>query len=115
MSSSATELRGVCLETLNVEKLVKYYEVILNIKSEGNNIHSVFKKANLAIYNPKLGENRLINHSAIQEKSFVLMFEVDNVDDEYDRLIAEGIEIVSSPEDKPWGTRAMSVLDPEGN
>ena len=109
------EFRGICLETRNVEKLVAFYEIVLEMKADGNNVHSSFSRANLAIYNPELGENRIISELENKRNNFVLMFEVGNVDEEYERLKKCKIEMLSIPESKPWGTRAFSFLDPLGN
>ncbi len=41
-------------------------------------------------------------------------FEVDDVDQEYDRLMSRGLEVVMPLEDHPWGDRGFSVNDPNG-
>lgn len=45
------------------------------------------------------------------------MFEVDNVDDEYERLenLDIKIEFTSEPRTYPWGARAFGFKDPDGN
>ncbi len=47
-------------------------------------------------------------------KGLILSFEVDDVDAEYRRLKAEGLEIVQDLVDKPWGERSFVVDDPNG-
>ena len=46
---------------------------------------------------------------------FVLDFLVDDVDAEYERIAALGVDWVMPPTDQPWGSRAMIFADPEGN
>ena len=45
----------------------------------------------------------------------VLDFLVDDVDAEYERIAALGVDWVMPPTDQPWGCRAMIFADPEGN
>lgn len=40
---------------------------------------------------------------------------VDDLDALYQELIERGIRVDESPQDTPWGTREMRVLDPDGN
>ena len=44
-----------------------------------------------------------------------LEFLVDNVDREYERLVAAGIEIPNPPVTYPWKWRAIGFKDPVGN
>lgn len=44
-----------------------------------------------------------------------LEFAVDDVDAEYERLLAAGVEIASAPVTYPWGWRAIGFKDPDGN
>jgi len=41
-------------------------------------------------------------------------FSVDDVDREYERLLACGLEVVMPLEDHPWGDRGFSINDPNG-
>jgi predicted enzyme related to lactoylglutathione lyase len=46
----------------------------------------------------------------------VLIFAVDNVDEEVRRLTEMGVEMVSKPQDQEaWGLRVAHLRDPEGN
>lgn len=40
---------------------------------------------------------------------------VDDVDAFYREISGRGVKVQEPPEDTPWGTREMSVLDPDGN
>lgn len=49
------------------------------------------------------------------EKSMI-SFEVENVDDSYQKLLSKGIEFVNQPTDMPdWGMRMVHFRDPEEN
>ena len=45
----------------------------------------------------------------------ILDFLVDDVDAEYERVKALGVEWVMPPATQPWGNRSMIFRDPEGN
>lgn len=45
----------------------------------------------------------------------ILDFLVDDVDAEYERIKALGVEWVLPPTTQPWGNRNMIFRDPEGN
>jgi catechol 2,3-dioxygenase-like lactoylglutathione lyase family enzyme len=44
-----------------------------------------------------------------------LHFEVEDVDAQYERLHAAGVEFDGPPSDKPWGWRVASLRDPGGH
>jgi catechol 2,3-dioxygenase-like lactoylglutathione lyase family enzyme len=44
----------------------------------------------------------------------LVAFVVDDVDAEYERLIAEGVEITTPIETEPWGERYFQMTDPNG-
>jgi catechol 2,3-dioxygenase-like lactoylglutathione lyase family enzyme len=46
------QLKGVCINTNNVPRLVDFYSKVLGVKAEGDDTHSVFDQVNLAIWNP---------------------------------------------------------------
>ncbi len=50
--------------------------------------------------------------SATDGRGFWLNLDVADADAEFRRLSAAGLEIVSPPEDKPWGDRMFVVRDP---
>jgi uncharacterized glyoxalase superfamily protein PhnB len=44
----------------------------------------------------------------------LVVFVVDNVDDEYARLQREGVQITTPIQTEPWGERFFQVTDPNG-
>ena len=44
----------------------------------------------------------------------LVVFVVDDVDGEYERLRAEGVTVVTPTETEPWGERYCQVADPNG-
>jgi lactoylglutathione lyase len=43
-----------------------------------------------------------------------VLFLVDNVDAQAERLRGLGLEFLSGPVDRPWGHRTLHLLDPDG-
>lgn len=52
--------------------------------------------------------------SPAEGRGFWLSLDVPDADAEYARLLALGVDVVSPPEDKPWGERHFLVRDPNG-
>lgn len=54
------------------------------------------------------------SEGAAPTQSVELWWLVDDVDAVYSNLSAQGVEIISKPEDKPFG-RTLSIMDPAGH
>jgi predicted enzyme related to lactoylglutathione lyase len=50
-----------------------------------------------------------------QRQETVLDFLVSDVDAEYERIAALGVDWVMPPTTQPWGSRSMIFRDPDGN
>jgi predicted enzyme related to lactoylglutathione lyase len=108
------ELQGVCIHTHNVPRLVDFYSIVLGLKAEGEGNHSAFREVKLAIWNPGYIEE---SKARKDDRYMTLMFQVENVDAEYERLknLDSFILFNSEPTDYPWGCRAFGFKDPDGN
>ncbi len=51
---------------------------------------------------------------AFNGQGMILGLEVLDVDAQYERLSAEGVPFVQSPQDNPWGDRSCICIDPAG-
>jgi catechol 2,3-dioxygenase-like lactoylglutathione lyase family enzyme len=67
----------------------------------------IFLRVGLATFRPE----RLRERSA---DGLLVVFVVDDVDSEHDRLIGEGVPITTPLETEPWGERYFQVTDPNG-
>lgn len=55
-------------------------------------------------------------HLVQGQDNVVLVFSVDNVDEQYDLMKRQGIKFITPPTDQPdWGIRIAHIRDPEGN
>jgi uncharacterized glyoxalase superfamily protein PhnB len=110
---------GLSLITDNVSKLVKFYEMIFGVKSNGDQIHSTLHiyGLDLAIYskNASIDDMKFIYRNDANYGYTTLMFLVENIDLEYNRLLNKNIEFITKPTLYPWGTKAFHFRDPDGN
>jgi predicted enzyme related to lactoylglutathione lyase len=93
----------VCLLTSDVVRLANFYKTLFNIHQ-----FILSEETTLTVYND--GIERKINPHNI-----CIAFTVNDVDVEFERLKALGVEIVSPPAIRPWGAKNMSFLDPDDN
>jgi len=109
---------GICLITENVPSLAAFYAQILGVEADGDETHVEMRTdgAGLAIYSVT-GMESLAPGSMAGAGcgSFTISFEVQNVDAEYERLKAIGVEFVKLPATHPWGARSCWFRDPDGN
>lgn len=101
----------VGLLTNDVVKLANFYKSFLAIDNGSNdNVHQtiISKETMLTIYN----DSSLKNNN---NQNMCLAFTVNNVDEEYKKLLALGVEIIEGPTTRPWGARNMSFYDPDHN
>jgi uncharacterized glyoxalase superfamily protein PhnB len=109
---------GICSVTNNVAVLADFYAKVLGVKTEGNDVHVELNTegAGIAIFSAEGMESmapRSMQGAGCG--SFTTMFEVEDVDAEYERLKALDVEFVMPPTTHPWGARSFWFRDPDGN
>ena len=109
---------GICLVTNNVPEMVDFYTKVLGVKAEGDDVHTVLDTdgAGIAIFSTEGMESmapRSVQGAGCG--NFTTMFEVEDVDAEYERLKALDVEFVMLPTTHPWGARSFWFRDPDGN
>jgi len=112
-------LVNTCLITSDVDRLVSFYETVLETKAKRTGAdYAEFPTSAgvLAIFSAKAQEAYIpgsaepgANHSVILE------FRVADPDAEYKRLGALVRTWVKPPTTQPWGTRSVYFRDPDGN
>jgi len=110
---------GICLITENVPRLVEFYRNILDTSFSGNDLHSESKVggAYFAIYS-RAASNEQMQFglgSVHGTGNVTLMFKVDDVDLEYERIRPLLSDTIAEPKTYPWGARAFHFFDPDGN
>jgi predicted enzyme related to lactoylglutathione lyase len=101
----------VALLTNDVKKLADFYKLLLGVDNGSDaNIHQtiISEETMLTIYNDGTHKNNA-------NQNICLAFTVDDVDEEYKRLLDLGVEIIEKPTLRPWGAKNMSFYDPDRN
>lgn len=113
------KLTHSCIITQNVQTLAAFYKEVLQIEPQfygddyvefptGIGVLSIFSlnaHEELAKDSAKPASNRCLE----------LEFNVDNVDDDYNRLQQLRVEMVKHLTTQPWGNRSFYFRDPDGN
>ena len=112
------QFRGVCLITQDVPRLHKFYQDVLQVEVEGDAHFVAFESTGvpLTLFHPD-GMEQMAPGSMQNAGSgnVVLEFEVEDVDQEYTRLLESNVLIVKPPTTQPWGLRSVWFHDPDGN
>ena len=108
----------------DVEKMVLFYRDILGFESDWDGRpYASFKVSDdgLFMFDRKLFAEAM-NRPYEPPKGFNLTMEIGvgvptkaDVDQEYVRLMALGVNSVQEPKTQPWGQRNFWITDPEGN
>ncbi len=110
---------GLCLITDDVPRLVRFSERLAGVAADGDEIHAeiLVEGVGLAIYDKAAAERdmRLDFAEHFGAGRVSLGFTVEDVDAEYERLLALGIAFVTAPRTHPWGWRSAQLRDPDGN
>lgn len=113
---------GICLVTNNVPALADFYTKVLGVSAEGDDTHRELhtEGAGIAIFSTQGMESMAPGSmqgagAGAGNGNVTLMFEVKDVDAEYERLKTLGVEFVKLPETHPWGARSFWFHDPDGN
>lgn len=109
---------SVCLITADLPRLRAFYAAVLRITPEGDDTFTSFALpgAGLALFGEADMERMAAGSTrGVGRGACVLELRVDDVDDEHQRLLALGVDIVKPPASYPWGSRSVWFRDPDGN
>ena len=101
----------VCLLTNDVRRLAGFYKQLLGVENGSDDETHQFiisEGTALTIYNDGTVKNN-------QNQNICLAFTVDDLDKEYEIVLAMGARIIESPTKRPWGAVNMSFYDPDNN
>ena len=118
-SSQPAALVNTCLITGDVDRLVSFYEKVLQTKAKRVSAdYAEFPTSAgvLAVFSAK-AQQAYVPGSAEPgaNRSVILEFRVADPDAEYKRLGALVKTWVKPPTTQPWGTRSVYFRDPDGN
>lgn len=101
----------VCLLTNDVPRLASFYKQLLGADNGSDDkVHQfiIAEETSLTIYNDGTVKNN-------QNQNICLVFTVDDIEKEYEKVRALGAEVTEPPTRKPWGAVSMSFRDPDNN
>jgi predicted enzyme related to lactoylglutathione lyase len=105
--------------TADINRLVQFFEEATGVTAKwltGDFAEMVTSSFTLAIGSTRtlafFGEG--VAHPAAN-KSVIIEFLVENVDDDYQRIRDLTGDIVQKPTTMPWGNRSLLFRDPDGN
>lgn len=101
----------VCLCTNDVITLANFYKKLFGINNcSDDEVHQtlIAEETQFTIYNDGSRKNN-------NNQNISLAFTVEDIDLEYEKLLAMGAEIIEKPTRRPWGTVNMSFFDPDRN
>jgi uncharacterized glyoxalase superfamily protein PhnB len=114
ITSSAVSL-NVSDERTSAEFLIRHFGFAEEMATDGfvslarpdAGMNVIYLRTGLASFKPEHLRGR-------HADGLLLVFVVEDVDAEYSRLEAEGVEFTTSIETEPWGERYFQVSDPNG-
>jgi predicted enzyme related to lactoylglutathione lyase len=103
--------------TDDVEGLAAFYSTLVGTPVALNEYYVEVPAgaASVGLSKCRFTEYRADRPGQPQRQETVLDFLVSDVDAEYERIAALGVDWVMPPTTQPWGSRSMIFRDPEGN
>ena len=112
------KFEGVCLLTTDVPRLAKFYSTVFASEAEGDHAHCVIQAGGLglAIWHPEGLEQRIEGYPLnVRRNCYSLMFSVEDLDAEYERIKKLNVEFTELPSAHSWGAKSFAFIDPDGN
>ena len=110
---------GISLVTNDVPGLTDFYtKVLIGVEAEGDDVHVELKNEGAGMTLFSISGMEELAPGSMQGAgtgNFIIGFEVEDVDAEYDRLKEFEVEFIKTPKTHPWGTRSLWFRDPDGN
>ena len=106
----------VILYVDDLERSLSFYRLLLGVvgaRRSETYAELVLENCRLGFYLREAAPDLLGRSS--EGSGAELLFLVEDVDAEADRLRSAGVRILSGPLDRPWGHRTVHVEDPDGH
>jgi lactoylglutathione lyase len=107
----------VILYVDDLDRAMAFYRSVLRVEGERRSA----TYAEMRLSNAKLGFYlrdalpELIGRPGGPGPSAEVVFLVEDVDAEAERLRGDGVRIIAGPVDRPWGHRTLHLEDPDGH
>lgn len=116
---SSTNLVSIRIITADIKRLVQFFEAATGITAKW--FTEDFAELQSTSFTLAIGSTKTLAFfgQGIAEpsanKSIIIEFFVENVDDDYRRIKELTHEVVQEPTTMPWGNRSLLFRDPDGN
>ena len=101
----------VGLLTNDVCRLADFYKRLLGIENGSDDpVHQclIAEETTLTIYNDGTAKNN-------QNQNICLAFTVEDIEQEYQKVLALGAKVLEGPTKRPWGAINLRFCDPDNN
>ncbi|GHP01141.1 hypothetical protein KSF_111880 [Reticulibacter mediterranei] len=112
------KFHAIRLLVKNFHESLAFYRDVLGFSGWQNDDleYAYFEEQQLALFARGRMVNLIGEGDPTSSSQCVLQFEVDEVDDAFDRLQKKGIHFITRPTDMTeWGSRVAHFRDPDGN
>lgn len=105
--------------TADIKRLVQFFEKATGVSAKW--LTDDFAEIVTSFFPLAIGSTRTLAFfgegvaQPAANKSVIIEFLVENVDDDYERIKNLTSEIVQKPTTMPWGNRSLLFRDPDGN
>lgn len=105
--------------TADIKRLVQFFEKATNLTAKWST--DDFAEIVTGSFTLAIGSTRTLAFfgegvaQAAANKSVIIEFLVENVDNDYDRIKDLTLDIIQKPTTMPWGNRSLLFRDPDGN
>ncbi|MGH9117094.1 MAG: VOC family protein [Acidimicrobiales bacterium] len=121
MTLNLRDLDYVVLVVTDLDRSLRFYRDVLGLPlghRSGSYAQMATGRTRLAMYERTAMAGTVgfdVSIPSTDAPGFELGFKVDDVDDAFAALVAEGAAPVTPPTDRPWGQRTAYVRDPDGH
>jgi len=115
---TGTTLASVRLVTDDVDRLTAFYELVTGVPAD--RLTPDFAELRTAAGTLAVGHTRTValfapgSADPAANRTAIVEFRVDDVDDAAARLADTAVETVAPPTTMPWGNRSLLLRDPDG-
>ena len=92
---------------LGFSESMAFEDKMVSPTREGVGFNLIFLQTGLGTFKPK-------HLAGSAKEGLLIVVVVDNIDAEYERLVREGVPVVTPIETEPWGERYFQMADPNG-
>ena len=119
MQNHTMNFTSIRIITADIKRLVQFFEnaMMLTARWSTEDFAEIASNA----FTIAIGSTRTLSlfgqgvAQAAGNKSVILEFLVENVDEDYERIKDLTSEVVQKPTTMPWGNRSLLFRDPDGN